>query len=80
MATRDVVMRGHGERLRELRVKRGLSLRTLAARTGLSPTLISQLEADAVSPPLAALEVISHEHVAHCSVYLRQRYPPPSRS
>lgn len=50
-----------GARLRELRVARGLSLRTLAARTGFSPSFISQVEAETVSPSLASLEKIAAE-------------------
>jgi len=50
-----------GARLRELRVERNLSVRTLAARTGFSPSFISQVEAEAVSPSLASLERIAVE-------------------
>lgn len=50
-----------GSRLRELRVQLGLSIRTLAARTGFSPSFISQLEADAVSPSISSLERITAE-------------------
>lgn len=61
MATRNAGLSGHGPKLRELRVKRGLSLRTLTARTGFSPTFISRLEADTVSPSLASLERVADE-------------------
>ncbi len=50
-----------GARLRELRVARNLSLRTLAARTGFSPSFISQVEGETVSPSLASLEKIAAE-------------------
>lgn len=50
-----------GSRLRKLRSGHGLSVRTLAARTGFSPSFISQLEADSVSPSLASLEKIAAE-------------------
>ncbi len=50
-----------GARLRALRTQLGLSIRTLAARTGFSPSFISQLEADAVSPSIASLERITAE-------------------
>lgn len=39
----------------------GISIRTLAARTGFSPSFISQLEADAVSPSISSLERITAE-------------------
>lgn len=50
-----------GTQLRELRMRLGISIRTLATRTGFSPSFISQLEADAVSPSIASLERISSE-------------------
>ncbi len=50
-----------GARLRELRVERNLSVRTLAARTGFSPSFISQVEAEVVTPSLASLERIAAE-------------------
>ena len=45
-----------GERLRQLRTGRGLSVRTLAAKAGFSPSFISQVEHDQVSPSIASLE------------------------
>lgn len=50
-----------GAKLRELRVQLGLSIRTLATRTGFSPSFISQLEADIVSPSISSLERITSE-------------------
>lgn len=50
-----------GGKVRELRKERGLSLRTLAARTGFSPSFISQMEAEAVSPSIASLEKVAEE-------------------
>ncbi len=50
-----------GARVRELRRERGLSVRTLAARTGFSPSFISQMEAEAVSPSIASLEKVAEE-------------------
>ncbi|AHY47735.1 Helix-turn-helix domain [Rubrobacter radiotolerans] len=52
---------GIGAKVRELRTEKGLSLRTLAARTGFSPSLISQIEAEAVSPSIASLGRIAQE-------------------
>ena len=48
-----------GELLRELRAKRGLSLRTLAAGAGFSPSFISQVENGEASPSIASLEKIA---------------------
>jgi transcriptional regulator with XRE-family HTH domain len=50
-----------GAKVRELRRERGLSVRTLAARTGFSPSFISQMEAEAVSPSIASLEKVAEE-------------------
>ena len=50
-----------GAKLRQLRTERGLSVRTLAARSGFSPSFISQVEADAASPSIASLEKIVNQ-------------------
>jgi transcriptional regulator with XRE-family HTH domain len=50
-----------GRKVRELRMERGLSVRTLAARAGFSPSFISQMEADTVSPSIASLEKVAEE-------------------
>jgi transcriptional regulator with XRE-family HTH domain len=50
-----------GTKLRELRIAHNLSIRTLATRTGFSPSFISQIELEAVSPSLASLEKIAAE-------------------
>lgn len=44
-----------GEKIRELRESRGLSLQGMAERTGYSSALLSQIENHMVSPPLGAL-------------------------
>ena len=44
-----------GEKVRELREKRGLSLQEMADRTGYSSALLSRIENHMVSPPLGAL-------------------------
>jgi transcriptional regulator with XRE-family HTH domain len=48
-----------GERIRQLRTDCGLSVRTLAATTGFSPSFISQVEHGQVSPSIASLERIA---------------------
>lgn len=45
-----------GEILRQLRVERSLSVRTLATRAGFSPSFISQVELNQASPSIASLE------------------------
>lgn len=50
-----------GRKVRELRTERGISVRTLAARAGFSPSFISQMESDAVSPSIASLEKVAEE-------------------
>lgn len=50
-----------GARVRELRKERGLSVRTLAGRTGFSPSFISQMEAEVVSPSIGSLEKVAEE-------------------
>jgi transcriptional regulator with XRE-family HTH domain len=44
-----------GEKVRELRLKRANTLRQVAEKTGLSIPLLSQVENNAVSPPVATL-------------------------
>lgn len=48
-----------GTRLRELRTARGMSLRSVASATGLSPTLLSQVERGATEPSLKSLRLIA---------------------
>ncbi len=44
-----------GEKIRDLRGKRGFSLQDMANRTGYSSAILSQIENHMVSPPLGAL-------------------------
>lgn len=48
-----------GDRLREMRTTRGVSLRELATSTGLSPTLISQVERGVTEPSLLTLRKLA---------------------
>jgi transcriptional regulator with XRE-family HTH domain len=50
-----------GERLRAARRARGLSLRTLAERLGVSPSLISQIETGRANPSVSTLYAIAAE-------------------
>lgn len=49
-----------GIRLRELRQAQNLSVRTLASQSGFSPSFISNIESETVSPSIASLEKIAH--------------------
>jgi len=48
-----------GKKIREIRKKGGLVLQDLSDRTGLSKPLLSQIEKETVSPPIATLLKIS---------------------
>ena len=50
-----------GERLREARTARRLSLRKLAERLGVSPSLISQIETGRAEPSVSTLYAIAAE-------------------
>jgi transcriptional regulator with XRE-family HTH domain len=50
-----------GATVRQLRRQHGLSLRTLAERSGFSASFLSQVEADAVSPSISSLERIINQ-------------------
>jgi transcriptional regulator with XRE-family HTH domain len=45
-----------GERIRQLRLGIGMSARTLATKTGFSPSLISQVERGQVTPSIGSLD------------------------
>jgi transcriptional regulator with XRE-family HTH domain len=50
-----------GGRLREERERRGISLRELARRVGVSPSLVSQIELDRVNPSVSTLYALVSE-------------------
>src|SRR3954468_17061415 len=50
-----------GSRLREAREGRGVSLRELARRVGVSPSLVSQIELDRVNPSVSTLYALVTE-------------------
>jgi transcriptional regulator with XRE-family HTH domain len=50
-----------GGRLREERERRGVSLRELARRVGVSPSLVSQIELDRVNPSVSTLYALVTE-------------------
>lgn len=61
MADTHQDLEGIGERLREERVRAGLSQRELARRLGVSPSLISQLESGQSNPSVATLYALVNE-------------------
>ena len=50
-----------GERLRRARTARGLSLRSVAKRLGVSPSLISQVETGRAKPSVSTLYALANE-------------------
>lgn len=50
-----------GDRLRRARTSRGISLRTMAKRLGVSPSLISQVETGRAKPSVSTLYALANE-------------------
>ena len=66
-----------GERLREARRARNLSLRDLAERLGVSPSLISQIETGRANPSVSTLYAIAAElDVSLDELLFNDRRPP----
>jgi transcriptional regulator with XRE-family HTH domain len=65
-----------GERIQQLRLRSGMSMRALAAQTGFSPSLISQVEKGQVTPSIGSLERIAMA----LGVSLGQFFAEPERS
>ena len=66
-----------GERLRAARTARGLSLRVLASRLGVSPSLISQIETGRANPSVSTLYAIAAElDVSLDELLFNDRRPP----
>ncbi len=79
MASEDIkheVKKLHlGNKIRELRKKLGLVLRDLSDRTGLSKPLLSQIEKEAVSPPIATLLKISKALQVNIGYFFQEGNP-----
>jgi len=72
-----------GLRVRELRLARGMTLKTLAAKTNLSPSMLSLVERSCASPSIGSLFVIAsalgvtisdlivHEHASEDGLVVR---------
>ena len=61
-----------GEKIRELRLKRADTLRQVAAASGLSIPLLSQIENNAVSPPVATLLRIAKALEVNIGFFFRE--------
>ncbi len=66
-----------GSHIRELRIKRNMSLRTLADQSGVSPSFLSQVERGATSPSIATLMRIAQ--ALDRTIGSLFEYPSPSR-
>jgi transcriptional regulator with XRE-family HTH domain len=64
-----------GKKIRGLRKKGGLILQDLSDRTGLSKPLLSQIEQEAVSPPIATLLKISKAFNTNISFFFQDDGP-----
>jgi transcriptional regulator with XRE-family HTH domain len=68
-----------GERLRAARLARGLTLRDLAQRLGVSPSMISQIETGRASPSVSTLYAIANElDVSLDELLFNDRRPVPA--
>ena len=64
-----------GKKIRELRKKAGLVLQDLSDRTGLSKPLLSQIEKEVVSPPIATLLKISRALNVEIGFFFQDNFP-----
>jgi transcriptional regulator with XRE-family HTH domain len=64
-----------GGKIRELRKKAGFILQDLSNRTGLSKPLLSQIEKEVVSPPIATLLKISKALNVNIGFFFEDNYP-----
>ena len=68
-----------GERIRQLRLGLGMSVRTLAAKSGFSPSLISQVEHGQVTPSIGSLERIARALGVSLSRFFAELAPSTTR-
>ena len=64
-----------GKKIRELRKQASLVLQDLSDRTGLSKPLLSQIEKEVVSPPIATLLKISMALNVNIGFFFQDNYP-----
>ena len=67
-----------GERIRQLRLGLGISVRALAAKTGFSPSLISQAENGQVTPLLGRWSALPWLSGSALESFLRSQRPAPA--
>ena len=65
-----------GPRLRQLRNERGVSLRSLSAETGLSATLLSQIERGVTEPSLRTLRLLADSFGQSIATLFADAAPP----
>ena len=65
-----------GEKIKELRKARQLTLQAVANETGFSPALISQIENNNVSPPIATLSKIARFFEVKISHFFEEEEDP----
>ncbi|MFO8031777.1 MAG: cupin domain-containing protein [Desulfohalobiaceae bacterium] len=61
-----------GERIKQLRLQKGLSLQELSERTSLAQGLLSQIERDQVSPPISTLLKIASSLESDISLFFQE--------
>jgi transcriptional regulator with XRE-family HTH domain len=66
-----------GDRLRRARTARGLSLRAIAKRLGVSPSLISQVETGRAKPSVSTLYALANELGISLDELMFMDTPPP---
>ena len=66
-----------GERIKNIRTEKGISLQDLADKTGFSAALLSQIENHMVSPPLGALIKIARALDAELGRFLDEMHDVP---
>jgi transcriptional regulator with XRE-family HTH domain len=70
---------GMGQRLREIRLERGISLRELARRLEISPSAVSKIETGKMQPSVRTLQALAAEFgLSVDEVFTQQGSPSPS--
>ena len=61
-----------GKKVQDFRNMRGMSLRELAKRAGMTASMLSQIERDLVNPSISTLKAIARRWKCPCSSFLRR--------
>lgn len=78
VTTVSQTLSGMGQRLREIRLERGISLRELARRLELSPSAVSKIETGKMQPSVRTLHALVAEFgLSVDDVFTEQRSPSP---